>query len=369
MRRTTGKETGGSASCPRVLALFQRRVDGDDSLLHLAKLRFLQAGLGTEFYAGTSAELEYLLQFKPHPETPAVVHLPRGIDLLDEKVRAAITDFVVKAKGCLFGLVVHDQPEAESRMNDYAEALRELDSMLDGRQGPCLFVEYASGLDTEVFIDLFRRIRGLSHVSACIDTGHIGIWKTRKTFSQLHPEMDVCNLRPGDPGLKELIDDIYYSVESALAETIRVIRELGALGKALHFHLHDGHPLSSPGPYGVSDHRGFLETLPLPFELRGRMSMPLMYGLKGLSSIVSAALETLPPERLSFCLEIHPGGGRLSLDDASHYFDHWEDVTNAERMNFWLSELSNNKKLVDEACREFYEKREKGWISSVITGE
>ena len=360
MRRTTDEETGGAALCPSILALFQKRVDGDDALLHLARLRFLQAGLGTEFYAGTQAELEYLLQFKPHPETPAVVHLPREINVLDEKARAAIADFAVKAKGRVFGLVVHDQPEAESQMNNYAAALREVDSLLNGGRGPCLFVEYASGLDTDVFIDLFQRIRGLSNVSACIDTGHIGIWKTCKTFSQLHPETDVCDLRPEDPGLSKLISDISYSVESALPETVRVVRELGALGKVLHFHLHDGHPLSSPGPYGMSDHMSFLETLPLPFEFRGMMSAPLMYGPTGLSSIVSSAMGMLPPDRISFCLEIHPGRGRLSLADASHYFDHWEDATNAERMNFWLAELSKNKKLVDDACRQFYGARDRG---------
>src|ERR1019366_7467093 len=42
---------------PRILALFQKRIEGDDSLLRLAGLRFRQTGLGTEVYAGTPDEL------------------------------------------------------------------------------------------------------------------------------------------------------------------------------------------------------------------------------------------------------------------------------------------------------------------------
>lgn len=45
-------------TCPRILALFQKRIEGDDALLQLAGLRFKEAGLGTEFYAETTAELD-----------------------------------------------------------------------------------------------------------------------------------------------------------------------------------------------------------------------------------------------------------------------------------------------------------------------
>lgn len=61
-----------------VHALFQRRVEGDDALLELAGLRFAQAGLAAEVYAGTPGELEHVLRFlPPHPYLP-VVHLNRG---------------------------------------------------------------------------------------------------------------------------------------------------------------------------------------------------------------------------------------------------------------------------------------------------
>ncbi len=343
-----------SVSCPSILALFQKRIDGDDALLQLASLRFSQAGLGTEFYAETPGVLEYLLKFKPHPETPAVVHLERRLDLLTGVGRKTVTDFAEKAAGRVFGLVVHDQAETATRFDDYAEALRELDSSFR-ENGLYLFIEYASGLDTEVFINLFRRIKALKNISACIDTGHVGIWKTRRVFSQLHPGMDVCNIRTYDPGLKNLMEDVACALGAALPETLRIIGELGAMGKPIHFHLHDGHPLSASSPFGVSDHMSFLDTVPLPFESSGGRSMGLMYGLSGLSSIVGMPLRLLPPDRISFSLEIHPGNGRIPLDDASHLFGHWRDRTNAERMNFWLAVLSQNKMLVEEACRHYYE--------------
>jgi hypothetical protein len=343
-----------SPSCPSILALFQKRIDGDDALLQLASLRFKQAGLGTEFYAETTGELEYLLQFKPHPETPAVVHLERRLNLLDGGGRKTVADFAAKAAGRVFGMVVHDQAETATRSDDYAEALQELDSSFR-QNGVYLFIEYASGLDTEVFINLFSRIKAFKNIGACIDTGHVGIWKTRKVFSQLHPDMDVCNMRTDDPGVKDRMEDIACAVDAALPETLRMIRELAAMGKPVHFHLHDGHPLSSSSPFGVWDHMSFLDTVPLPFEFRGRRSLGLMYGLPGLSAIVGMPLRLLPPARISFSLEIHPRNGRIPLDDATHLFGHWRDRTNAERMNFWLSVLSQNKMLVEEACRHFYE--------------
>jgi hypothetical protein len=356
VNRAAGKQ-GRTASCPRILALFQKRVDGDDALMNLARLRFSQAQIGTELYAETPAELEYLLQFRPYPEAPAAVHLQRGLDVMDQAGRETIAHFAGKAAGRIYGLVVHDQAEAVNRTDDYTDALRELDSMVRGGDGVYLFIEYASGLDTEVFINLFSRIRGLKNVSACIDTGHVGIWKIRKIFSEMHAGRDVCEIRTDDPGLKGLMEDISYAVEAALPETLRVVRELGTLGKPLHFHLHDGHPLSSSSVFGVSDHMSFLETVPLPFQFRDKGSLDLMYGLSGLSSIVRQSLEILPPDQISFSLEIHPGEGRTPLEDAAFLFDHWRDRTNAERMNYWLAVLAQNKKLVDEACRQFYLRR------------
>ena len=72
-----------SVTSPRTLALFQKRIAGDDSLLQLAQLRFEQAGLGAEFYAGTPDELERLWAFRPlmRPEAPVSVHLDRDLNV------------------------------------------------------------------------------------------------------------------------------------------------------------------------------------------------------------------------------------------------------------------------------------------------
>ena len=40
--------------------------------------------------------------------------------------------------------------------------------------------------------------------------------------------------------------------------------------------------------------------------------------------------------------------GRLPLADAAWLFRHWCDTTNAERMNYWLSVLSDNAMLMSQ---------------------
>jgi len=37
----------------KTLGLFDKRIEGDDRLLELARLRFRQAGLGAELHAGS----------------------------------------------------------------------------------------------------------------------------------------------------------------------------------------------------------------------------------------------------------------------------------------------------------------------------
>jgi hypothetical protein len=49
---------------------------------------------------------------------------------------------------------------------------------------------------------------------------------------------------------------------------------------------------------------------------------------------------------VSFTVEVHQAEGRLPLADAAWLFRHWRDTTNAERMNYWLSVLSDNAMLI-----------------------
>jgi hypothetical protein len=74
----------------------------------------------------------------------------------------------------------------------------------------------------------------------------------------------------------------------------------------------------------------------------------MMYGPAGLAAITAAAAEACGLDRVSFTLEIHQVEGRLPLGDAEGLFRHWQDVTNAERMNYWLSVLAQNAMLVDD---------------------
>ncbi len=343
----SGIKNNSPFQCPPLLALFQKRIDGDDALLHLANLRFKETGLGTEFYAVTPVELDRLLKFKPKPETPAVAHLRRDINLFEEQGRNLVMDFATKFKDQIFGLVIHDQTEITTRFDEYLAALHEIESRSKKVPGsPYLFVEYAAGLEPDFFIEILKAIQDLEHVSACIDIGHIGIWQVRSAYSRNHPGKDVCAITPYDPELPEVIRDVQKAVDSGLDAVLDVIQALGRLEKPLHFHLHDGHPLSFFSPFGVSDHLSFLVEIPIPFEYKDRRSLDPMFGPSGLSRIVTESLQLLGPDRVSFTLEIHPTEGRLPLANADYLFNHWRDKTNAERMNYWLSILAQNHKLL-----------------------
>jgi hypothetical protein len=96
----------------------------------------------------------------------------------------------------------------------------------------------------------------------------------------------------------------------------------------------------------VADHLSFLGEIPLRFDHRGHRAAPLMFGPEGLRTIVKLAIEIVGSERLSFTLEIHPTFEQRSLGDAAPIFNHWTDKTNAEKMNHWLSVLSDNRRLL-----------------------
>jgi len=336
---------------PRIMGLFQKRIEGDDALLELASLRFKESGLGVELYADTPGELDWLLKFRPSPEIPAVAHLNRNINILEEKSQRLILDFATAFAGRIYGLVIHDQDEITDHFDNYIHSLHTIESRLNTSHGtPYLFIEYAVGLEPDLFIDLFKRIHHLDRISACIDTGHIGIKQARDDFYLGHPGKDVCALFPGDPFLKQIIADVESSVQSSLSTVLKLIHTLGKLGKPLHFHLHDGHPLSTVSAYGVSDHISFLSEIPIPFEFRGRKSLNPMFGPCGLTKIVRETEKKLSTDLISFTLEIHPADERIPLGNASYLFRHWKDLTNAEKMNAWLSVIRLNHKLLLDIC-------------------
>ena len=330
---------------PALRALFQRRVDGDDALLELARLRFDQAGLAAEVYADTPDQLTWVLGFAPERPHRPVVHLNRQVNLLEERGRAVVETFAARFDGRVAGLVVHDKAAMGDRTGDLVARLTELGERLAGRpDGPMLFLEYAAGLELDWFLEVAERLRGVPRVGACVDVGHVGIAYARAGFSRRRPGLDLAGLRPGDARLPELAADVQAAVASALPAVLGLIRSLGRLGKPFHVHLHDGHPLIP----GLSDHFSFLIRLPVPFERDGRRSLDPLYGPAGLAAIVQAAARA-GGGRASLTLEIHQAEGRRPLGDAAGLFGHWRDLTNAERMNHWLAVLGENAALVTAA--------------------
>jgi hypothetical protein len=325
-------------STPLTLGLLEKRIEGDDCLMELARLQFNRAGM------------EWAMKFRPSPEAPVVVHLARNFSLLDGQIRERIADFASRFAGRVHGFVIHDLPEMASRPADVHRAAQEMNSRLEEiGSAPTLFIEYAVGLDLGIFTAFFESIQNLSHLSACIDIGHVGIRQARKVYSEMHPGEDICSLKSDPSRLPRIIEDVQKAVSSVLPSTLELVRAIGSFRKPVHFHLHDGHPLSTFSPFGVSDHLDFSTTIPLEFEFRGRRSAPLMYGPDGLAEVAAVALDAIGAKGISMTLEIHPTGGRLPLGGDAGLFAHWRDKTNAERMNHWLHILLRNHELLRNA--------------------
>ena len=332
------------------LGLFEKRIEGDDCLMELARLRFQQAGMGAEMHAGTPEQLDGLMKFRPSEEAPVVVHLPRDFHLADPRCQGRILDFASRFAGRVHGLVLHDHADMAWHRKDFLRAAREMESRLAKiDRCPMLFIEYAVGLEPNTFAGFFASIRELARISACIDIGHIGIRQARAAYSEIHPGQDICALKSHDALLPQVMAEVEAAVSAAPATVLDLVEVLGAQGKPVHFHLHDAHPLSTLSPFGVSDHLSFLTEIPLRFDYRGRRSAPPMFGPAGLGRVVAKAIEAIG--RVSFALEIHPTAERLALGDAAALFGHWQDKTNAEQMNHWLSVLGRNHALLLEAIK------------------
>ncbi|MBJ7598145.1 hypothetical protein [Candidatus Nephthysia bennettiae] len=339
----------GWASLPSVHGLFQRRIEGDDALLRLARLRFAEAGLAAEVYADTPSQLEAVLRFVPAESRRPMVHLNRAVSLLRERDRESIEELAGLFGGRVSGFVVHDQREMSTNLEDVVSGMRELGSRLASRpDSPYVFLEYAAGLDPATFVEIAERLRDADHVGVCIDIGHVGIVEARRNFAARHPGLELSRLTPQDARLPELAADVQAAVGQALPAVLEMTRAVGGIGKPVHFHLHDGHPIIP----GLSDHFGFLTRVAIPFDYEGRRSLDQMYGPAGLDRIVSAVLQHCGAGQGSLTLEIHQAEGRLPLDGAVRLFSHWHDLTNAERMNYWLSVLAENNVLLSSALHQ-----------------
>lgn len=337
-------------SPPKLLAMLstQPPIEGDDALLRLAQTRLGEAGLGGELYPGSPEHLQRLLAYRPHT-LPCTAHLPRNIDLLQETGRAALMEFVRVAAGKLYGLVLHDQLAFYEHPKETLNAFRETDRSLSRiTDAAMVFVEYAAGLEPDFFAGLFEQSSDLQKLSATIDVGHVGIHVCRSAYRAKNPHQDVCGLRPDSPELPQKIDDVQQAANSALPAVLDLIDSLVKLEKPLHFHLHDGHPLSTLSRFGVSDHLSFLQQIKLPFAYHGCNLLKGMFGVSGLHEIIGTATAN-GSTQVSFSLEMHPLEGRTPLQENLPLFSHWRDKSNAERMNYWLDMLVDNAVLVREA--------------------
>ena len=334
----------------KTLGLFEKRLEGDDALMQLARRRFAEAGMGAEMHAATPEQLDWSLSFRPGEKAPVVVHLPRNLDLSQEQTRERIVEFAKRFAGQVHGVLIHDHAQMAVRRSDYVAAAWKLDEQLEKiGQCPFLFVEYAAGLEPADFARFFSDIRDLDRIGVGIDIGHVGIRAAQRAYARKHNGEDVCALKSQGPRLRQVIDEVEAAVAAGPVTVLELLETSSQLNKAVHFHLHDGHPLSTFSPFGVSDHLGFEVGIPINFEHHGRRTLPTMYGPAGLAKIVSRALELLEPKLLSFTLEIHPTGARLPLGNASALFQHWSDKTNAEQMNHWLALLARNHELLRQA--------------------
>ncbi len=336
---------------PKLLSIMhvQPPITGDIALLQLARLRLQEAGLGGELYPGNPQHLDLLLPFRTDQSCTA--HLPRDINLLDENGRDAVIAFARRAAGKFYGLVVHDHGSFEGRLAEVVDAFRSLDHrLIEMKNPPLVFVEYAVGLELDYFASLFEKTRDLAHMCACIDIGHMGIFTCRQRFAARFNGRNVCKLRPDTADLPECIEAVQQAVQETTPIVVNLVSRLSSLGKPIHFHLHDGHPLSTLSQFGVSDHLSFLQQIHIPFPYEGRQLLDGIYGPSGLSRVIRAALSELPAEKLSFMLEMHPQPGRTPLDRHGHLFEHWKDKTNAEQMNYWLEKLIENSTLLRNIC-------------------
>ena len=333
---------------PQLLAMLSNQppIEGDDALLRLAQIRLREAGVGGELYPGSTEHLQSLLDYRPN-DIPCTAHLPRDINLLETAGQAVLLEYARIAAGNLYGLVLHDRREFVDFPERTISVLREIDQLLEAlSQPPRVFIEYAVGLEPDFYATLFEESGELMHVSAGIDVGHVGIHVCRSAYRAEHPGSDVCELRPDSPDLAVKIDAVQQAVAHALPAVISLTDRLIQRGRPLHFHLHDGHPLSTFSQFGVSDHLSFLQQIRLPFEYQGRFILQGIFGLSGLRDIVQTALQGLSPDKLSFLIEVHPTEGRTPLAEQAFLFTHWQNKTNAERMNYWLDIMLHNAEIV-----------------------
>ena len=335
---------------PPIYGLFQKRIEGDNALLKLASVHFEKIYMGAEFYSESIDELRWLMGFNPISNRLPIVHLNRDLNLFKESDTELILNFAGSFQNRIYGIVIHDQFEIETQFEKFLQLLSEIDLSLKQMNNPLyIFIEYAVGLPFELFVSVFENILDTKKVSACIDTGHIGIKQIKSAYALNNNGNDINKINLNDLKNPAIRKNVNLAIQSALPTVLDVVGRLGKLSKPLHFHLHDGHPLwHNNSSFGLSDHFSFLENIVVPLNKNESLIVEPMYGKVGLLEIVKSSLNVLSADQISYTLEIHPRDRRRPLGNFSYLFDHWHDKTNAEMMNHWIYILEQNHKILLE---------------------
>jgi hypothetical protein len=178
----------------------------------------------------------------------------------------------------------------------------------------------------------------------------VTVFSAHRWLSERHPDLDLRKLDPLDAGLGGLAGAFESAARQATDDLVDLVDRAAALGKPMHFHLHDGHLLSRLSRYGVRDHLPFGERIPVTTALDRQGSLPAMLGRQGLQRLLRSVGAHLSAAEVSLTLEIHPHlrMARQPLGAWAGWFTHWSDLANAELTRGWLDQVAGQAALVRE---------------------
>lgn len=338
---------------PELFAIFHRNFPGDEALLRLFQARFEAAGLGAEIYPADLAEALRTWPFLPRQAPRPMIHLPRNLDVFAAADRQKLLAMASGLAGRARGLVLHDRGDWFARRGELQAVLTELDRQLGERDPTMVFLEYAAGLALDHYAQLIEAAQPLSHVSACLDTGHVTVFTARAVLHRLAP-----GVNPDEPATLQdvprdrLAPAVQAAETQALAALIILARRLSRLGKPLHVHLHEGHLFARWSPFPVSDHA------PFGWKAGPDRGGPLL-GESGVASLLQALRLDEAPGRTSITLEIHPSRhrDRQPLGSFAPLFSHWRDLSHAEMTNAWIELLLAQHALVRRIAEQVRARR------------
>ncbi len=336
-------------SRPIVNGLLNYHIKGDDALLYLGKDRYQRAGMGVEIHPGTPEHLGQILKFTPDTGR-STAHLPYSV-VLDHDDTDRVRDFVLTGGSQIAGYVLHDTLFYVDNFAAGIELIKRLSGKLEGHSEGVVYIEYAACLPFELFYKLVEAVTGLPNIGICLDVGHIGINATMLELREINQNFADEDLKPGPAMTLERYNTIAGAAQRGREFAINYVESICKHEIPIHFHLHDGHPLSTFSPYGVCDHLPFFWEIPTLLPNIGAIGG--LYGVSGLKRILEIALRRINVSKTSFTLEIHPQKGFKVLEDEYlNHFANWADLTNARAMNYWIDLVIQNGMIFNNLCTE-----------------